>query len=787
MIYLNSFHSLPLRSFLSALLLVVFSNTTCPAADTSLESRQGYLQDSLLINRSLPGRYPMTTLQDKTWSDWQQRTGELPPDFSQMPSMPFLPDPLVLRLDDNTTRAVITPEDWELKRQRVRQQFQHWISGTVPPAPENLEATVLSDRMDGRVRAQMIELRFGPCQAGRMTFELLIPPGDAPRPVYMTQWNHRDWAQLAVRRGYIGCIYAGADMKDDSDSYQALYPDYDFSQLMRRAWGASRVVDYLYTRPEVNKRQIAITGHSRNGKQSLWAAAFDDRIGAVISSSCGTGGIMPWRYSDPQYVNETLDSLTSIANVWFHPRLRFFFGREDKLPIDQNELLSIIAPRPLLMTFSIMEHQSNVWAAEQCFHSVKTAYEFLGAPDSLGIFERDGEHAVAARDVERHIDFLDVQFERRDIPWENTLIFHWDFEKWKSNHPDVSSSATAISPVHLREKYADAQDFAPDKAAILKRLRWLTGDEPPGVKPVAPAETAKSRHDWKDLITGRPELKQAKEIYIGPYTAMGDHMAGTLYCPVNKDGTTRTKEGERLPVIIYLHQYAYAHGYAYGYNMNGGSGGARRVLQNMVDKGFAVLAIDMFGFGTRLEEAEYFYKRQPAWSKMGKMISDVSACVDAVETLDFIDKDRVFLLGDTIGGTVALLAGAVDPRIDGVAVVAAFSPWRASDSRYESIRVMSHQHGFIPRLGLFAEDPKTAPIDFGEIMACIAPRPLMVVAPLLDRHSNPSAVTSELNKVASIYAAFDSTDNLKIEKPQEINRLTPTMEDSMLEFLQNTK
>src|SRR5690606_29156310 len=160
----------------------------------------------------------------------------------------------------------------------------------------------------------------------------------------------------------------------------------------------------------------------------LWATAFDDRIGAVISSSCGTGGIMPWRYSDPQYCNETIDAICGVANVWFQPRLRYFFGREDKLPIDQNELLPVITPRPLLMTFSHMEHQSNIWAAEKCYHSVKTVYDFLDAGDSISMFVRQGEHAVAARDVERHIDFLDVQFNRRRIPWHLDLFFDFDFD-----------------------------------------------------------------------------------------------------------------------------------------------------------------------------------------------------------------------------------------------------------------------------------------------------------------------------------------------------------------------
>ena len=358
--------------------------------------------------------------------DWLRRTGELPPDFDQMPSNPFLPEPLMLTKDGIDT-PIRTKEQWQEKRNWIKKEFQHWISGTVPPGPESFEVKILSDKTDNGTHIQLIELSFGPQNKARMTLELMMPEGKGPFPVYLTQWNSRNWAQLAVRRGYIGCVYAAADTKDDTQAYQALYPDYDFSALMRRAWGASRVVDYLLTRKEVNRDQIAITGHSRNGKQSLWAAAFDERISAVVSSSCGTGGIAPWRYGDPQYDSETLDIVAGFNPQWFHPRFRFFFGREHKLPVEQNLLLSLIAPRIALYHYSTVEHELNPWANEQCYHSVKKVYNFLGAPDNISVFPRMGEHEIASRDLERCIDFLDIRFNRKKIPWETKLYFDYSY------------------------------------------------------------------------------------------------------------------------------------------------------------------------------------------------------------------------------------------------------------------------------------------------------------------------------------------------------------------------
>src|SRR5690606_20346539 len=115
--------------------------------------------------------------------------------------------------------------------------------------------------------------------------------------------------------------YAGADDKDDTENYDEVYPDYDFATLMKRAWASHRVVDYLYTLPEVDQDKIALTGHSRNGKQSLMAAAFDDRIGAVVSSSGGTGAESLYRFTDRRFDTESVEEITRNFPHWFHPRL----------------------------------------------------------------------------------------------------------------------------------------------------------------------------------------------------------------------------------------------------------------------------------------------------------------------------------------------------------------------------------------------------------------------------------------------------------------------------------
>src|SRR5688500_9012014 len=178
--------------------------------------------------------------------------------INHLPSIPFLPSSLLLD-EGGINIPVVTAAQWREKQQWIREQYQYWISGSVPPAPERLNVKLLSETVENGVKLRLVELSFGPDDKAKMTVELMIPASKKPLPVFMTQWNHRGWVQVAVRRGYIGCVYAGADSKDDTRNYNEIYAGYDFATLMKRAWGASRVIDYLHKLPEVDTACIALT------------------------------------------------------------------------------------------------------------------------------------------------------------------------------------------------------------------------------------------------------------------------------------------------------------------------------------------------------------------------------------------------------------------------------------------------------------------------------------------------------------------------------------------------
>ena len=133
----------------------------------------------------------------------------------------------------------------------------------------------------------------------------------------------------------------------------------------------------------------------------------------MVPSSGNSGENDPWRYTTEPFVNESIELLAGVQSHWFSPRLRFFAGREDKLPVDQNSLMALVAPRGLMMYSGYAESAGNPLGFEQAYRSAFRVYRFLGREQNIWLSLREGEHETTAGDVENFIDFFDAVFGRR--------------------------------------------------------------------------------------------------------------------------------------------------------------------------------------------------------------------------------------------------------------------------------------------------------------------------------------------------------------------------------------
>jgi dienelactone hydrolase len=767
-----------IRARLSAVLPALCALVMAAAAvhgQSSSESRRQFRDELLRLLQ--PSRQPANgriNAYDRTWEDWVKRTGELPPDFDALPSIPDLPDPLLLHEDGRAT-PVTTPALWARQRQALRAQVEQWIFGKMPPAPGNVRAEVTATHRAGGATVREVRLAFGPDRRATLRVELVVPDGQGPFPVFLT--NHarnRPWIYTAVRRGYIACIYHATDPRygngDDSDAWIEVYPDYDWSTLARWAWAASRAVDYLLTLPEVDGARIGLAGHSRNGKQALLAAAFDERIGAVVPSSGNSGENDPWRYTTEPFVNESIELLTGAQSHWFHPRLRFFAGREDKLPVDQHALMALVAPRGLMLYSGYAESAGNPLGFEQAYRSALGVYKLLGREQNIWLHLRDGEHETTAGDVEKFIDFFDAVFGRRARSKIETWIHGYRFDEWRK------LSGDNIDPASYPVSRFDPTD---DPSSRRKRIEWALGVEPPGAArlSVSKLPATGSGDGWLAGLFRRPgadaaaRARVAKEGMGWAEIPFGDDLKADLFYPA-------ANPAGKWPVVIWLHPYAYQNGWSNASPWES-TGSDLRLEQRptipfFVKRGFAVLAFDQIGFGARVRDARDFYHRYPKWSLMGKMVADTRAAIDALVALETVDASRISIMGYSLGGKVGLLTMALDGRVHSLAAVCAFDPLRASAGRgVEGVRHYSHLHGLMPRLGFFVGQESRLPFDFDDPLALAAARPVLVIAPTHDRYA----------RVGDVRAAVAPIKGVTLETPEDFNRFGRRFQARVLDWL----
>jgi len=399
------------------------------------------------------------------------------PSFEQLPERPEPPDPLVM-LDGTPVR---TRDDWFNKRRpELKALFEHYMYGKAPSPPDNLTATIVrTDEkcLDGKATLREVTIKFGPKSAPPINLLLIVPNNrKGPSPVFVglnfcgnhavlddpkialpPQWIYKScagveseratdkgrgsqknvWAaDLLVERGYALATLYNADLDPDTPELtDGIHPYYlpagkdklgqnDWGTIRARAWGLSRVVDYLVTRPDIDKTRICAIGHSRLGKTALFAAAFDERIALAVPHQSGTGGMALSRDNK----QETVTRINNSFPHWFSDSFVPFGGHEAKLPIDQHMLVALVAPRPLLDGEGDQDTWANFDNAMLSLKGADKVYKFLGNQGLVGSgivngderftdancgdlvqYRRDGEHVLNRAYWQRILDFADLK------------------------------------------------------------------------------------------------------------------------------------------------------------------------------------------------------------------------------------------------------------------------------------------------------------------------------------------------------------------------------------------
>ena len=208
-----------------------------------------------------------------------------------------------------------------------------------------------------------------------------------------------------------------------------------------------------------------------------------------------------------------------------------------------------------------------------------------------------------------------------------------------------------------------------------------------------------------------------------------DRMPAYLLIPKNLRG--------RVPAVVCFYGTTSGAGKETTVGLSGGKPGSppeknRDYAVWMAEAGFVAFAGDYLRDGERVMpgrrpyDTTDFYEQYPDWSIHGKDAWDTSRAIDYLETLDFVDGDRIGMIGHSYGGHSTIFTAALEPRIKAAVANGPVSDFLHHGTHWAVPKGGGNSQS-LPAMRPYVLDPTTpAPVTFYEFTSLIAPRPLLV-------------------------------------------------------------
>lgn len=329
-------------------------------------------------------------------------------------------------LRDDCLADIDTLAEWEAQRGEYRRQLLEMLG--LDPLPERtaLEATV-TGKVDHE-EFTVENLHFQSRPGLYVTANLYVPKNqDKPCPAILYVCGHSDVKKNGValggkthyqhhgewfaRNGYVCLTIDTLQLGEIQGIHHGTYK-YDMWWWLNRgytpagveAWNCVRALDYLETRPEVDRERIGVTGRSGGGAYSWWIAAIDDRI----KCAAPTAGI-----TDLQ--NHVVDGA-----VEGHCDCMFMLNT---YRWDYPQVAALVAPRPLLIVNTDSDWIFPLDGVVRTFEKVRKIYALYKAEDKVGLTIGPGGHkdtqniqVDAFRWMNVHLKKDESQIEKLAVP-----------------------------------------------------------------------------------------------------------------------------------------------------------------------------------------------------------------------------------------------------------------------------------------------------------------------------------------------------------------------------------
>ncbi len=381
-----------------------------------------------------------------------------------------LPDPLKLR----NGKEVKNARDWYKKRRpEILKLIETFEYGKCPGKPANLKFSVFdrgTPALNGKAVRKQVTIYFtSDTSDHKMDLLIYLPAGtNKPVPLFMnisftanssiaddpgiktgSVWG-RDGKRVPAQRSTFGRLNIDQFLNEGigvaTVYYGDIEPDFakgiqygirghylkpgttwpasnEWGAISAWSWGLSRAMDYFETDKDIDSRRIALFGVSRLGKTVLWTGARDTRFSLVIASCSGEGGAAVARRNYGETIKHMADSTRYFYQ--FCGNYGKYGNNPGDWPVDANLLVSLMAPRPLLLQTGDTDYWSDPKGEFVAAVSAEPVYKLLGKTgpgvsemppagrpilNDLGYYMHAGGHGALPADYKIFIEFIKMHF-----------------------------------------------------------------------------------------------------------------------------------------------------------------------------------------------------------------------------------------------------------------------------------------------------------------------------------------------------------------------------------------
>ncbi|MDD4869199.1 MAG: alpha/beta fold hydrolase [Kiritimatiellae bacterium] len=541
--------------------------------------------------------------------------------------------------------ALKTPEDWKARQKRTRARLHEFFGEFPPKTPLNSKVIGKLDR-DKYVIEKVI---FESQPDYFCTANLYIPKGRKfPVPGVLFTCGHaaegkgyhlyHECCLGLVLKGYVVLAFDPMGQGERSEYFDpqtkktlvsltvsqhhyvgrpAFLVDWSLSGL--RTWDAIRALDYLVSRPEVDKEKLAATGNSGGGQMGFLITAVDERIKVCVVDHPGG----------------------SMENT-------YLLGQK----LIDREVLSLIPPRPCKI---VVGKDSGEEAGHRSkLDDMQLFYEGLGVGKQLGQMEIvHGVHDMKQPKREPGYEWLNKWFGKEEEGKAEPPLQPEKPETLRCTESGFTlislggETGQALNAKRAERIYKPEKDLAKLKERIAERLHFKM----PSVcdAPHSRSMGIFTTNDFsaEKLVYKSEQGVELPTLLLRPKEQKTDN---PVIIHVSDKGKPVNAEPPSLPIALVL-------------------------------KGYTVLSVDVRGIGETdpsppVTFTQYTGYTPPQWQRdclaiqsatfkrtmLGMRALDVVRAIDLIKSRDDLKKSRVVLIGEGLGGLCALVAGAYDTR-----------------------------------------------------------------------------------------------------------------------------